>query len=65
MQIQHSIHPAEDSQFTRKQLAGRWKTSVETIKRRERAGILKAMKNGRLVRFRLSDVLAAEEQAAV
>lgn len=62
----HSINhppPKDDSQFTRKQLAERWKTSTETIKRRERAGLLKAIKLGRTVRYRLSDVLAVEEGA--
>jgi hypothetical protein len=43
-------------------LARRWAVSIETIKRRERDGSLKAtyLPGGRLVRYRLADVIAAE-----
>jgi hypothetical protein len=50
---------------SRKGLAERWGCSTETIKRREAAGVLKALKLGRLVRYRLADVEAAEAQAEV
>ncbi len=59
--------PKPDSGFTltRQQLAARWQISIETVKRRERAGVLRALKNGRLVRFQLTDVLAFEAAALV
>lgn len=43
-------------------LARRWAVSIETIKRREKDGSLKAthLPGGRLVRYRLADVIAAE-----
>jgi hypothetical protein len=46
----------------RKEVARRWAVSIETIKRRERDGSLKAthLPGGRLVRYRLADVIAAE-----
>ena len=51
--------------LSRKALAERWQTSVETCKRRERAGLLKPIRfNQRLVRYRLSDVVAYENAAA-
>ena len=46
--------------LTRAQLAGRWVTCTKTIQRREKAG-LRAMRLGRSVRYRLSDVLEFEE----
>jgi len=49
----------------RNEVASRWHCSVETIKRRERAGILKAYKLGKLVRYRLSDILKLEAEAEV
>jgi hypothetical protein len=52
-----------DVLFTRRELAERWRQSTETIKRRERAGVLHALKLGRSVRYRLSDVLAFERAA--
>jgi len=50
---------------TRKELSGRWKLSVETLKRRERSGILPCLKLGRGVRYRLSDVEHLEADAEV
>jgi hypothetical protein len=50
---------------SRKGVAARWSCSVETVKRREAAGVLKALKLGRLVRYRLADVEAAEAEAEV
>ena len=42
----------------------RWRVSVETLKRRERERILRPIRMGaRTVRYRLSDVVRAEEQA--
>jgi hypothetical protein len=51
--------------FTRKELSDRWKLSVETLKRRERSGILPCLKLGRGVRYRLSDVEHLEADAEV
>jgi hypothetical protein len=51
--------------LTRKGLADRWSMSIETLKRRERAGVLRVLKLGRGVRYRLSDVEALEEAAEV
>jgi hypothetical protein len=39
--------------------------STETLKRRERAGVLRVLKLGRGVRYRLSDVEALEAAAEV
>jgi len=51
--------------LSRKAVADRWQTSVETVKRREKAGLIKALRfNQRLLRYRLSDVVAYETTAA-
>lgn len=59
------VHTSEtlDGFLTPKELASRHGCSVETLKRRRRAGILRAYKFGRGVRFKLSEVLAYEAQA--
>ena len=49
--------------LTRKGLANRWQLSVETLKRRERCGILPFLKLGRGVRYRLVDVERIEAEA--
>jgi hypothetical protein len=50
--------------LSRKAIADRWQTSVETVKRRERAGLLKPIRfNQRLLRYKLSDVEALEASA--
>ncbi|MEZ5326942.1 MAG: hypothetical protein R3F19_17980 [Verrucomicrobiales bacterium] len=47
--------------LSRTQLAERWGVSKETIKRREREGLLSPIRfNQRLLRYRLEDVLAVE-----
>jgi hypothetical protein len=51
--------------LTRAQLAERWSVSRETIKRREKAGILPVLKLGRDARYRLSDVLRLEREAEI
>ena len=48
---------------TRRELSGRWKLSVETLKRRERCGVLPFLKLGRGVRYRLADVEQLEAEA--
>ena len=53
----------EDSLLTRPELARRWKVSIETLKRRERAKILRPMRlDGRIVRYRMSDVVRIEQE---
>jgi len=59
------IHPIEERQLSRKELSERWNLSVKTIKRREKEGILRPLSLGaRTVRYRLSEILAIEEDAA-
>jgi hypothetical protein len=50
---------------TRRALAGRWQVSIETLKRRERAGLLPFLKLGRGVRYRLSHIERIEADADV
>ena len=61
------VQPQDRSvQFvTRRELADRWKLSVQTLKRRERSGLLRCLKLGRGVRYRLSDVEHLEADAEV
>jgi hypothetical protein len=54
----------DDKLLTRLELARRWKVSIETVKRRERAKVLRPVRlNGRIIRYRMSDVLRIEEEA--
>ena len=59
------IMPTEKVTLTRKGVAARWSCSVETVKRREAQGTLRALRLGKLVRYRLEDVRAVEAQAEV
>jgi hypothetical protein len=53
----------DDELLTRLELARRWKVSIGTLKRRERAMILRPVRlDGRVIRYRLSDVLRIEEE---
>ena len=53
----------DDKLLTRLELARRWKVSIETVKRRERAKVLRPVRlNGRIIRYRMSDVLRIEEE---
>jgi hypothetical protein len=53
----------EETFVTRSELARRWKVSVETLKRRERAKILRPVRlEGRVIRYRMSDILRIEEE---
>jgi hypothetical protein len=53
----------DDKLLTRLELARRWKVSIETLKRRERARILRPVRlDGRVIRYRVSDVLRIEEE---
>jgi hypothetical protein len=49
--------------LTRRALADRWQFSVETLKRREHAGLLPFLKLGRSVRYRLADIERLEAEA--
>jgi hypothetical protein len=60
-----TLDSLEERLLTRRLLADRWSMSVETLKRREKAGILPFMRLGRGVRYRLSDVEALEADAEV
>jgi hypothetical protein len=51
--------------LTRKELSGRWQLSTETLKRRERCGLLPFLKLGRGVRYRLSDIEHLEAEATI
>ena len=55
----------EDKLISRRQLGERWACSRETLKRRERAGILPVYKLGKGVRYKLHDVEAIEKAALV
>jgi hypothetical protein len=46
--------------LTRPQLAERHQTTVETIKRRQAKGFYIAYKLGRTIRYKLSEIVAAE-----
>ena len=53
----------EEILLTRAELARRWKVSIGTLKRRERAKILSPVKlDGRVIRYRMRDVLRIEEE---
>jgi hypothetical protein len=50
---------------TRRELSDRWQLSIETLKRRERCGVLRVLKLGRGVRYRLADIERLEVDAEV
>jgi hypothetical protein len=53
----------DDKLLTRLELARRRKVSIETLKRRERTKILRPVRlDGRIIRYRMSDVLRIEEE---
>ena len=54
----------EEVLLSRKQVAKRWEVCTETVKRRERSGLLPPVRfNQRLTRYRLRDVIALEREA--
>jgi len=55
----------EDRLLDRSAMQERWGCSFETLKRLERSGILKPIRLGGKVRYRLSDVLIAEREGEV
>lgn len=55
----------ETKTLTRQDLALRWNCSVETIKRKERAGYLRPFRLGqRFIRYRLEDIQQIERDLA-
>lgn len=61
----HHVSTQTDRLISRKELAERFNLSIKTLKRREKAGLLRPLTLGpRTVRYRLSDILAIEEDAA-
>lgn len=59
------IPTQQDRQISRKELSERWSLSIKTLKRREKDGTLRPLSLGkRTVRYRLSEILAIEEDAA-
>jgi len=65
--VKTSVQPSDRAArlLTRKELSGRWQLSTETLKRRERCGLLPFLKLGRGVRYRLPDVEHLEADAEV
>jgi len=64
--VLESSEPHPEAFLSRRQLAQRWGVCTETIKRRERAKQLGAIRfNGRLIRYRLSDIEQIEREALV
>jgi hypothetical protein len=54
---------ADEQLLTWLALAQRWKVSIETLKRRERSRILRPVKlKGRIIRYRMIDVLRIEDE---
>lgn len=63
--LRPSASEQPDTLLSRRQVAARWSVSTETIKRRSRDGILAPLRfNQRLLRYRLADVIRAEEEAS-
>jgi len=63
MAIKH--HSQSDRLLSRKDLSERWNLSTKTLKRREKAGELRPLTlSANCVRYRLSEILAIEEDAA-
>jgi hypothetical protein len=65
--MQNATQPSDKAVhlLSRRQLADRWQLSTETLKRRERCGVLPFLKLGRGVRYRLADVEHLEAEAEV
>ena len=54
-----------DRLLSRKGLSKRWDLSIKTLKRKEKAGELRPLTlSSNCVRYRLSEILAIEEDAA-
>lgn len=51
--------------FTRRTLSARWKCSTETLKRREKAGLIRFLKLGKSVRYLPEEIERIEREAMV
>ena len=51
--------------MTRQQLASRHQVSIQTIKRREKAGLLKPLLIGGTIRYRMADILEFERRCRI
>ena len=66
MQTRALSETMKESLLTRRELADRWKVSIETIKRRERARVLRPLRlEGRIVRYRMSEVVRVETEGDI
>ena len=55
----------DDCFLSRAEVMRRWRISIATVKRRERQGILRPIRmSTHVIRYRLSDVVRAEDEAA-
>jgi hypothetical protein len=60
-----SMNPIDDCFLSRAEVMRRWRISIATIKRREQQGILRPIRmSTHVIRYRLSDVVRAEDEAA-
>ena len=58
------IHEQSEQLLSRRTFSDRWECCIETIKRREREGVLKSIRfNQKLLRYKLSDIIAVEAAA--
>jgi hypothetical protein len=55
----------QDRLLDRSALKDRWDCSLESLKRFEKSGILRPLKIGAKVKYRLSDIVEAEKEAEV
>lgn len=63
--IENQTVTAAERLLSRGQLTIRWSCSRETLKRREREGVLKPIRfNRRFLRYKLSDILRIENEAS-
>ena len=60
-----TVIPTNEQLVSRRWASARWQVSIETLKRREKAGILTPLKLGRSTRYRLSQIEALEREAEV
>jgi hypothetical protein len=59
------LHWRDDEFLTRDQLRARWKVSLSELHNKEKAGVLKPYQfSYKVLRYKLSDILAIEEKAA-
>lgn len=64
--LKSTTNHAAPAFLDREQLAARWKTSISTIKRREKSGELVPTRFGpRIVRYSMNQIMAIEEAGAM